>query len=173
MNRKSPHKIGKGMIIAAWVVLLGLLTMYFSGVLDRQYNPNQSVQVTSDPAGDVDVVLKRNKFGHYVTSGKVNGVPVEFLVDTGATDVAVPERLADSLGLERGQATRYRTANGVVTGYRTRIDTLSIGPLQLRNVAASISPGMGDMDILLGMSVLKNVEFTQRGNELILREHSP
>lgn len=172
MNRKSPKKIGKGMIIAAWIGLLGLLTMYFSGVLDRQYNPNQSVHVRSSEGGHYEVVLKRNKYGHYVTSGEVNGIPVEFLVDTGATDVAVPEQLADRLGLQRGQAKKYRTANGIVTGYRTRIDTLSIGPLQLENVAASISPGMGDMDILLGMSVLKNVEFTQRGDELVLRRQS-
>jgi aspartyl protease family protein len=169
-DNSSSRKIGKGMIIAAWVMVLGLLTLYFGGVLDRQHNPNKTVHSRVGDEGQNEVVLKRNKFGHYVTAGQVNGVPVEFLVDTGATDVAIPSHLADRLGLKRGQATRYRTANGVITGYRTKLDSVAIGSIRLENVPASISPGMGDMDILLGMSVLKNVEFTQRGDELILRQ---
>lgn len=156
------------MIIAAWVLVLALLTMYFGGVLDRQHNPNQSVQTRVGGEGHAEVELKRNKYGHYVTSGKVNGKTVEFMLDTGATDVAIPARLADKLGLKRGQAVKYRTANGTVTGYRTRLDSVSIGPINLTGVTASINPGMKDMDILLGMSVLKQVEFTQRGDTLIL-----
>lgn len=156
------------MIIVAWIMVLGLFTLYFGGVLDRQHNPNQSVQTRISGEGLAEVVLQRNKFGHYVTSGEVNGYPVEFMLDTGATDVAIPARLADKLGLKRGQATKYRTANGIVTGYRTRLDSVSIGPINLTGVSASINPGMNDMDILLGMSVLKQVEFRQRGDTLIL-----
>jgi aspartyl protease family protein len=116
-------------------------------------------------------VLKRNHFGHYVTSGTVNGDPVEFLLDTGASDVAIPADLADRLGLKRGPPVQYQTANGTITAYRTTIDSVAIGPMVVRNVPASINPGMHDMEILLGMSVLKHVEFTQRGDTLILRPH--
>ena len=91
------------------------------------------------------------------------------MLDTGASDVAIPAELAQELGLERGAPVQYQTANGVVTAYRTVIDSVSIGPMIIRNVAASINPGMRDMEILLGMSVLKHVEFTQRGDILILR----
>ena len=88
-DNSSSRKIGKGMIIAAWVMVLGLLTLYFGGVLERQHNPNKTVHSRVGDEGQNEVVLKRNKFGHYVTTGQVNGVPVEFLVDTGASDVAI------------------------------------------------------------------------------------
>ena len=93
------------------------------------------------------------------------------MLDTGASDVAIPAKLADELGLKRGQPVQYQTANGIVTAYRTTLDSVSIGPMIVRNVSASINPGMQDMEILLGMSVLKHVEFTQRGDTLILRPY--
>lgn len=165
------HRIGKGMTIAAWVILLVLLTLFFSHQLDQQRNPNQAVFIRLNEAGVQEVVLKRNRYGHYVSNGEVNGQVVEFMLDTGASDVAIPAKLADSLGLKRGQPVQYQTANGIVTAYRTTLDSVSIGPMVARNVPASINPGMQDMEILLGMSVLKHVEFTQRGDTLILRPH--
>jgi aspartyl protease family protein len=98
-------------------------------------------------------------------------VQVAFLLDTGASDVAIPAELADRLGLQRGHPVQYQTANGTVTAWRTHIDSVSIGPMVVKNVPASINPGMKDMEILLGMSVLKHVEFTQRGDTLILRPY--
>jgi aspartyl protease family protein len=168
---QDSRRLGKFMTFAAWVVLLGLLTLFFADRLDKQRNPNQAVVSRVNDAGSTEVVLKRNRFGHYVTSGSVNGRAVEFLLDTGASDVAIPVRLADALGLERGAAVRYQTANGPITAWLTRLDSVTIGPLEIRNVAASINPGMGDMEILLGMSVLKRIEFTQRGDMLILRPY--
>ena len=159
------------MMFAAWIIALGLLTLFFNHKLNEQRNPNQAVFTRVNAAGVQEVVLKRNRFGHYVTSGTVNGVPVEFLLDTGASDVAIPASLADRLGLQRGQPVQYQTANGTVTAWRTHIDSVAIGPMVVNNVPASINPGMRDMEILLGMSVLKHVEFTQRGDTLILRPH--
>jgi len=156
------------MSIAAWIAGLGLLTLLFSNLLERERNPNQ--RVLSRVAGDsVEVVLQRNRYGHYVATGRINGEPVEFLVDTGASDVSVPSRLAARLGLVRGAPLTYQTANGTVTGYRTRIDRLALGELVLRDVSASINPAYRENDVLLGMSVLKRLEFTQRGDTLILR----
>jgi aspartyl protease family protein len=168
---QDTRRIGKLMTFAAWIVLLGLLTLFFANRLDQQRNPNQAVLSRVNDAGISEVVLARNRFGHYVTSGAVNGRAVEFLLDTGATDVAIPVQLADELGLERGAAVRYQTANGSITAWLTRLDSVRIGPLEIRDVAASINPGMGDMEILLGMSVLKRIEFTQRGDTLILRPY--
>ncbi len=159
------------MTIAAWIILLVLLTLFFSHKLDQQRNPNQAVFTRLNDAGIQEVVLKRNRFGHYVSNGEVNGQTVEFMLDTGASDVAIPAKLADELGLKRGQPVQYQTANGIVTAYRTTLDSVSIGPMIVRNVSASINPGMQDMEILLGMSVLKHVEFTQRGDTLILRPY--
>lgn len=165
------RRIGKGMTIAAWVILLVLLTLFFSHKLEQQRNPNQAVFSRLGEAGVQEIILKRNRYGHYISSGEINSQPVEFMLDTGASDVAIPAKLADKLGLKRGRPVQYQTANGIVTAYRTILDSVSIGPMIVRNVPASINPGMRDMEILLGMSVLKQVEFTQRGDTLILRPH--
>ncbi len=157
------------MIIAAWIVVLGLLTFFFSDWLERERNPNRQVLSRIAEDGATEVVLQRNRWGHYVSSGRINGETVEFLVDTGAIDVSVPGSLADRLGLKRGMPTTYQTANGNITGYRTHIERLELGNLVLLDVPASINPAYTEDDILLGMSVLKRLEFTQRGDTLTLR----
>jgi len=162
------RKVGQGMMALACIVGLALLTMFFSGVEKRQYNPNQSPESRAD-ATSSEVNLKRNRQGHYVASGLINFKEVEFLLDTGATDVVIPQRIARELGLRRGRANRALTANGAVTVYDTNIDQLSIGDITLYNVRASINPAMRTPSILLGMSALKRIEFIQKGDSLTLR----
>ena len=147
-----------------------LLTWMFSGLLDRQRNPNTSVQSSVGPAGEKRVALERNRFGHYVTSGKINGKSVEFLLDTGATVVSVPERIALELGLERGPARVARTANGRIVTYATMLDSVEIGDIRLTGVGASINPHTAAGEILLGMTFLKQLELVQRGNTLTLKQ---
>jgi aspartyl protease family protein len=170
-DKQGTTRLGKAMTIAAWVIALILFTLFFQDRLDKQRNPNQSVYTRINDGGVQEVLLKRNRFGHYVTVGTVNNRPVEFLLDTGASDVAIPLELAEQLGLQRGAPVQYQTANGVVTAYRTLLDSVTIGPIVVRDVPASINPGLRDMEILLGMSVLKRIEFTQRGDTLILRPY--
>jgi len=114
--------------------------------------------------------LQRNRFNHYVASGLINNTPVVFLLDTGATDVAVPAGLAERLGLKAGVARNAITANGIVQVYDTRIESLQLGSIQLENVRASINPGMSGNEILLGMSALKDLEFSQSGSTLTLKQ---
>ena len=162
-------QFGQGMMAAGSVVALTLLTLYFSSVEQKQFNPNQNPNSLSDNEG-ASVELIRNKFGHYVVTGEINNQEVEFLLDTGATDVVIPENTAKELGLNRGQASRAYTANGTVTVYNTNIAKLTIGNISLYDVRASINPGMDRSSILLGMSALKQVEFLQQGNSLTLRQ---
>jgi len=166
-QHQQQKRIGVGMVIAAWIGVLLLASLYFGKVLDRQHNPNQQLLTHGDNA---PVVLKRNKFGHYVASGSVNGQPVVFMLDTGASDVSIPAHLASRLELRRGPATTYDTANGRIEAYRTTLAEVRLGDIVLRNVAASINPGMQDDELLLGMSFLKHLEFTQRGDTLTLRQ---
>ena len=161
-------KIGKWMLAATWIIGLILLTYFFSSVLEQRYNPNQSPQSSSE-LGGVEVRLKRNKMGHYVASGFINGQAVTFLLDTGATNVSVPAHLRDRLGLVAGYQYQAQTANGVVTVAQTRINQLQLGEIELRDIDASLNPGMQQDEILLGMSALKQLEFTQRGEWLMLR----
>jgi len=164
-------RMGRVMQVLAWVSIMGLLTLYFSDVLDRQRNPNREVNSAVSEEGVREVVLRRNRMGHYVTAGTINGQDVEFLLDTGATGVAIPAHLAEQLALPRGRAMATNTANGVARSYQTRLAEVAIGDIRLNNVDASISPGLRMNEILLGMSFLKFVEFTQRGNTLTLRQY--
>ncbi|MCU7833998.1 MAG: TIGR02281 family clan AA aspartic protease [gamma proteobacterium symbiont of Taylorina sp.] len=172
MNPKTnnnTNSIGKGMIIVAIMMTIGLLTYLFQGEIDKQYNPNQQVQSTQTGNNQIEVTLKRNRAGHYVTTGKINDQKVIFLLDTGATFVAIPEQLTRRLKLKKGHVIPISTANGRTKGYQTRIDKLSIGQIHLYNIKAIITPNLEE--ILLGMSVLKQLEFTQRGNELTIRQY--
>ena len=147
-----------------------MLTWMFNGIDEAENNPNQSVQTLTAIDGGREITLQRNRWGHYVTSGKINGRTVTFLLDTGASDVSVPAELAYELGLKRGMEQQYNTANGVITGYRTRIDRISIGNIELRNVRASINPNATDDEILLGMSFLNQLDYSQSGNQLTIRK---
>lgn len=159
------------MFIAAWVLGLGLMTMLFDDQIERMFNPNQNPQGNISDAGVREVVLDRNSQGHYVANGRINGREVSFLLDTGATDVAIPEEVAAQLGLRRGTGAFSQTANGVVAVWRTRLDSVSLGPIQLANVNATILPSMSGRErILLGMSFLKRLEMIQRGRTLTLRQ---
>lgn len=168
-GRQVPRRIGRWMIILTWVIGLGLLLAYFEYFLDHERNPNRTVVGSLAGDGSTVIVLKRNRYGHYITSGEVNGVRVELMLDTGASDVSVPVSVAQELGLVRGAPRQYRTANGLVTAYATTLDRLRIGPIVVSNVRASINPGLTGEQILLGMSVLRHVDFSQRGDELVLR----
>lgn len=160
------------MLIACFALGLVALTAFFDGWLQNQANPNRNPASIQTESGIREVELKRNRQGHYVAGGELNGIPVTYLLDTGATDVAIPADIARRAGLRRGMAGQAATANGVVTVYSTRIDVLEIGNISLLDVAASITPSMPGDTILLGMSALREIEFSQRGEILTLR-HFP
>jgi aspartyl protease family protein len=159
---------GRWMIIAAWLVFLALLTLLFSQWLEHQHNPNRQLRVSSDLHGVSSVVLKRNRAGHYVAPGKINGVEVTYLLDTGATLVAVSSSLAQQAGLSRGVSSQSRTANGLVRSWLTEIERLQLGPITMNDVKATILPNMPGREVLLGMSFLKHMKLQQQGDELIL-----
>ena len=170
-ERASAHAVGRWMFVAAWVLGLGLMTILFDDQLERLLNPNQNPQGNVDADGVREVALERNAQGHYIASGRINGRPVEFLLDTGATDVAIPDEVAVQLGLRRGAGAFSQTANGIVPVWRTRLDDVTLGPIRMRDVSATIVPSMsGAESILLGMSFLKRLEMTQRGRILTLRQ---
>lgn len=162
------QRFGRWMILAAWLLLLLLLTLLFSQWLDKRKNPNRDLKITTSDGGKVAVVLQRNRAGHYVAPGRINGIAVTFLLDTGATYVAVSSALADKAGLQRGIATQSRTANGVVRSWLTKIDQLQLGPIEMRDVKATILPSMPDDEVLLGMSFLKYLSLRQQGRELVI-----
>ncbi|MFT4940945.1 MAG: aspartyl protease family protein [Paraglaciecola sp.] len=170
MSADQQGKIGKWMLIMAWVVGLALLTVMFDDQLASQFNPN--AKPVSVQSGEVtEVKLKQNRYGHYVTGGSINGQAVTFFLDTGATDVSIPYHLAEQLKLQAGRKQSVNTANGRIEVAQTNINQLSIGDIQLFNVDANLNPAVSGDEILLGMSALKQLEFSQKGDWLILRSY--
>lgn len=166
----SSQRIGRGMYIAMWLVVLALLTLGFNHWLERERNPNRNPQGSISADGTREVTLQRGRHGHYLATGRINGQSVTFLLDTGASDVSIPGPVASRLGLERGAPRQYRTANGVVTAYMTQLQRVELGPLELTGIRASINPHMDGEEILLGMSFLRELELIQRGDSLTLRQ---
>jgi len=156
------------MIYIAWILLLALLTVGFNNYLEQQNNPNQDISAewTNNVA---EVRLKQNRYGHYLANGKINNISVNFLLDTGATLISIPEHIARKLHLKKGYPSQSRTANGTITVYGTRLNSVRIGSIELNNIRASINPYMTGNEILLGMSFMKHLEMTQKNNELVLR----
>lgn len=132
-----------------WLVLAGVIYYLADGIL----NPNK-VAVLGD---DHTVVLQRGVDGHYRAEALINGTKVDVLVDTGATGVAISQRVADELGLTSRNAVRTSTANGDSVAYMTRLTTVKLGGVEAKNVAAIIAPGLNG-DVLLGMSFLGRMD---------------
>ena len=159
------------MIGLSWVVILGLLTLLFSKILERQYNPNQNIQTSILADGAREVVLDSSRHGHYVATGKINNQEVVFLVDTGASFVSVPASLANKLGLVKGAPGIALTANGNVTVYASTLEQVSVGDIVLYNVKGNINPGMRGEEVLLGMSFLRDLTLTHEQGKLSIRQN--
>ena len=164
-----PSRLGRAMLFAAWIVGLAMLVLLFQEQLEEQQNPNRNLETHLDASGRAEVVLVRNRAGHYVAPGRINGEPVVFLVDTGATDVALPRDLARRLDLRLGPAGISRTANGDVRTWSTRLERVEVGGLVALQVRASVLPNLTGDEVLLGMSYLKRFELIQRDGTLRLR----
>ena len=148
-----------------WLAIMACVGWLFYGYTEGELNPNRVPQVT----GAGEIVLKRDRAGHFTAGGRINGRSVQFLVDTGASQIAVPRQLAEALGLKRGLPIQLMTAAGPARGYMTRLESVQLATLQLNNAAAIIAEGLDPGTVLLGMNFLRQLEITQRGDELILK----
>jgi aspartyl protease family protein len=104
-----------------------------------------------------------NARGQYMTPGSINGRGVSFLVDTGATTVAMNSAIARFLGIDfaSGQVGQSSTAGGLVRSYLVTLDRVKVGEIEVRNVRASVLEGVYPSYVLLGMSYLSEVEIRE------------
>lgn len=163
---KAAQHGGVFMMLLFWILLMAVGTWWIHGGLEDMMRPNANIVYTL-PAGE-PVTLQRNRAGHYEAPGRINGQPVTFLLDTGATYVAVPAELANELGLEPGRSAWFNTANGRVEGTLTELAEVSLGGLKVQNVQGSISPGMESDTVLLGMSFLNLLAIEMQAGEMVL-----
>jgi aspartyl protease family protein len=153
------------MQVIGWLMALGVVTWFVHDWLERESNPNRVPTVSASG----EVVLKRGRAGHFTATGTINGQPVEFMLDTGATQIAVPQQLAEKLRLKRGMPVELLTAAGPARGYSTRLDSVRLATIEAKDVGAIIAEGLHPDLVLLGMNFLRRLEMIQRGDELILR----
>jgi clan AA aspartic protease (TIGR02281 family) len=127
-----------------------------------------TVEVEADSPGaeNKPLVLGQGQGGHYYIDGAVNDNYLNFVIDTGATLVALPTSVSTAAGLKCKQIIMMRTANGDAQGCMTTIDKLRIGNFTLRYVDAVVQPNLGMP--LLGMNVLKQFRVEQDNGQMKL-----
>ena len=154
-----------GRLMLIWMVIIGVGVWFIQAWLDKQYNPNAGVIKSSAN----ELVLQPNKYYQYMVDGQVNNTPVTFLVDTGATNVSIPAGVAERAGLKGVGENLVTTANGAIIVQSTVIPRLSIGGIQLQQIRANINPHMDENLVLLGMSAIKHLNLSQRGDAIVFR----
>jgi aspartyl protease family protein len=103
----------------------------------------------------------------------INGRPINFMVDTGATWIAMNVHQARSLGINfryTGKRSMVSTANGSVPVYRVILDKVSVGEIELTNVEAAVLEGDSPAEVLLGNSFLNRVEMQRQGQVMLLKQ---
>ncbi|MBV9562925.1 MAG: TIGR02281 family clan AA aspartic protease [Bradyrhizobium sp.] len=130
--------------------------------------------VTSAPSGTRSLSIPRDIRGHFATEGRINGQRIGFMVDTGASVVALNETSAARFGLRPppGQYTlNVTTANGTIKGARARLDALDIGGLVVRDVEALVLPDEALSENLLGLSFLSRLKrFEYADGQMVLQQ---
>lgn len=130
-----------------------------------------AITTTAPPRSErKKVVLTSDSRGHFFTVGSINGVSTRFMVDTGATTVALSSDEAKRTGVNylAGRKVLTQTANGVVPVYRVRLDAVDIGGIKLANIDAIVIEGGRLPVALLGMSFLNRMEMRRDGDMLML-----
>ncbi|MFG6447623.1 TIGR02281 family clan AA aspartic protease [Roseateles sp. BYS180W] len=154
MQKDLPH----GLKLAA--VWLGMVLVLFLGFKAWERQQQQSrIQLQ-----DGNIVLQRAPDGHFHWRGQVNGVEVDFLVDTGATRTALPEALARQAGLQPEGEVQSNTAGGVVQGWVARADISLAGGVSAQRLPVTVLPQLSSP--LLGMDVLGRMHFSQSPGQL-------
>ena len=124
--------------------------------------------VSREPLGD-RIVLSADVNGHFFASGTINGTSVNFMVDTGATNVSLSSFDADRIGLDykKGERGFTSTANGTVPVYRVSLGSVRIGDVQVYNVTGTVIPG-GMSHVLLGNSFLARFQMRRDNDRMTL-----
>lgn len=152
-------------MLTVWL-LLGTAVFLGFQALERQQR-----QTDFSVAADGRITLQRGPDGHYHWPGTVNGVAVDFLVDTGATRSALPAGLAAAAGLVAEGTVQSQTAGGLATGQWARADLVLAGGVQALRLPVTVLPGLHAP--LLGMDLLGRMDWRQDGATLTLRPRPP
>ena len=149
----------------------GAVFEYHGQVVERRLDGRVRAAAKRPKSAD-GVTIYRNAWGMFHTVGSINGLPVEFLIDTGASSVAMNAAQARRLGIDyhvEGNTTYVATASDVVKAYQVKLDVVKVGTIELRNVTGVVMEGGQPSDVLLGMSFLGRLEMINQADRMVLR----
>jgi aspartyl protease family protein len=147
--------------------------------VDQTSRPSAAVAVAPAPVPVSasrtarNVVLKRTRDGHFQVNARVDGRPITFLVDTGASHIALRESEARRLGIYVSHSdftVKVNTANGVARAALVRLRSVEVGDILVRDVVALVHPDAALGVNLLGMSFLSRVRWTHERGQLVLEQ---
>jgi aspartyl protease family protein len=161
MDDNQYVRAGRVMFVFVWLIVFAGLFLFF------YYQGNGNSRIIM--ANQHECIVTGDAQGHYFIKGSINEYPVAFLIDTGASVVAIPKTIAEKLQLTGGYPLTLSTANGEITGFLTRVDKLHFGAFTIYDVKAVIIPDNDDNTVLLGMNVLARFNMTQQNKRLILK----
>ncbi len=168
------HLLRKGQSTPGGIRLLDVSTEGASIEIDgdnRYYPLGVRVRAHHRAPDTEEVQIWRDPSGMFRTVGSINGLPVKFLVDTGASSVAMNSAQARRLGIDFrviGEPAAVMTASRLERVYRVRLDTVKVGAITLRNVEAVVLDGAQPDSPLLGMSFLGRLQMANDGRRLTL-----
>jgi aspartyl protease family protein len=125
-----------------------------------------SVAVSNN--GSLEIVIPRSRNGHYYVEGAINGYATTFLVDTGATTVAIDPQVARAAGLPKGYPATFGTASGRAQGETVPRQSVTVGGVRIDEVTIAVIDGIGEVG-LLGQNILRHLDVSQAGDRMILR----
>lgn len=153
-------------IAAVWLAVAGVLYLVFEHIEKKRQASLMPYALSSG-----DLVIPRQRDGHFVVPGEVNGQPVSFLVDTGASHVSVSQDLATQAGLPAGQNITLQTANGQRPGQLVRGVPVRAGHLVLNDASVTVGlSGLRPEQALLGQTFLKHFDVEIRRDEMVMRQ---
>jgi aspartyl protease family protein len=165
----SPHQTarwGAVAIAAVWLALGGVMYWGF-----EYFEQSRQAKLQPYTRGAGELVIPRQRDGHFHVQGEVNRQPVTFLVDTGASHVSVSQALAEQAGLPQGAPITLSTANGPRAGQLVRGVPVRAGSLVLNDASVSVGlSGLPANQALLGQSFLKHFDVEISRDAMVLRQ---
>lgn len=151
------------LFLFAWIAIA--VVAYFAM---QAFTAPKVARESSSANGSGEIVIPRSRDGHYYVEGSINGEPITFMVDTGASTVSIDTVTAKASGVPGGYGATFHTASGETQGEMVPKQRVTVGGFRIDDISVAVIPRLGKIG-LLGQNVLRYLDVTQSGDRMILR----